>query len=179
MFSNSCIYITTYNLLNACLFSMQYIWLFLDTIFFLFAMNFVLLARDKTKKYFLISQRIINCNKLLASPCITVYQQDQCSHSDTPLEKGLRKRASVWNESTLVNYNILLEWNTQYCMQKASFWCLMILSLLLTKPVSQITYRDTIADAGNDGITSLLCTLEETSNQQEGKYIYLISGYHV
>ena len=33
-------------------------------------------------------------------------------------------------------------------MQKASFWYL-ILSLLLTKPVSQITYRDTIADAGN------------------------------
>ena len=63
-------------------------------------------------------------------------------------------------------------------MQEALFWCLTI-SLLLTKPVSQITYRDTIADAGNDGITSLLCTLEETSNQQEGKYIYLISGYHV
>ena len=64
------------------------------------------------------------------------------------LEKGLRMRASVRNESTLVNYKIVLEWNTQYCMQKASFWGL-ILSLLLTKPVSQITYRDTIADASN------------------------------
>ena len=58
-------------------------------------------------------------------------------------------------------------------MQKASFWCL-ILSLLLTKLVSQITYRDTITDAGN-----MIGTLEETSSQQEGKYIYLISGCHV
>ena len=74
--------------------------------------------------------------------------QDQCSHSDNPLEKGLRIRASVWNESTLVNYKIVLEWNTQYCMQKASF-CYLILSLLPTKPVAQITYRETIADASN------------------------------
>ena len=50
MFLNSCIYIVAYILLNT-LFSMQYIWLFLDTIFFVFAMNFIVLARDKTKKY--------------------------------------------------------------------------------------------------------------------------------
>ena len=36
-----------------------------------------------------------------------------------------------------------------------------------------------LIDAGNMMEEHLLCTLEETSSQQEGKYIYLISGYHV
>ena len=125
---------------------MQYIWISLDTNFFLFAMNFILLARDKTKKYLPISQRIINYQTFFfARACITVYQliQDHCSHSDTPLEKRAQKDSiSVkWiNSSKIQNCNGI---NTQYCMQKASFWCL-ILSLLLTKPVFQITYRDMV-----------------------------------
>ena len=36
-------------------------------IFFLFAMNFILLARDKTKKYLQISHRIINHQTFLGS----------------------------------------------------------------------------------------------------------------
>ena len=40
--------------------SMQHIWLFLGTIFFLFAINFILLTRNKTKKDLPISHRIIN-----------------------------------------------------------------------------------------------------------------------
>ena len=95
MFSNSCIYIITYILLNTCLFSVQHIWLFVDTIFFLFAINFILLlARDKTKKYLPTSQRIIKyLIFFLARACITVYQlmQDQCSHSDTPPAERAQK----------------------------------------------------------------------------------------
>ena len=68
--------------------------------FLLFTMNFNLLVRNKTKKYHPISHRIINYQTFLA--CIIVYQliQSQCPHSNNPLEKGLRKRASVQNEST-------------------------------------------------------------------------------
>ena len=49
--------------------------------FFVFAMNFILLVRNKTKKYLPVSHRIINYQTFLA--CITVYQliQGQCSHS--------------------------------------------------------------------------------------------------
>ena len=62
-------------------------------------------------------------------------------------------------------------------MQRVSFWCLL-LSLLLTKLVSQMPYRNTI-----DGITSLLCTLEVCLRKNKlminrKKNIYLISGYH-
>ena len=65
----------------------------LTQFFFLFAMNFILLARDKTKKYLSISHRIINYQTFLARTYIIVYQliQDQSSHSDNPLDKGLRK----------------------------------------------------------------------------------------
>ena len=115
---------------------MQHSWLFLGTIFFLFVMNIFLLARDKTKKYLPISHRIIHCQTYLA--CIIRYQlmQGWCPHSDNPLEKGLRKRASVQNKSPLVNYKIVLDWNTQYCMQKASFWCLFPSCWLYLSPRS-------------------------------------------
>ena len=52
-------------------------------------MNFILRARDKTKKYLPISQRIIKYQ------IIIVYQfmQDQCSHSFTILEERAQKGA--------------------------------------------------------------------------------------
>ena len=109
-------------------------------------LNFILLARDKTKEYLLVSHRMINYQTFLARACIIVYQliQGQCPHSYNPQERGLRKRASVRNEPILINCKIVLEWNTQYCMKKTLFWCLR-LSLLLTKPVFQIPCGDTIA----------------------------------
>ena len=86
-------------------------------------MNFILLARDKTKKSIPISHRIINYQTFLVGVCIIVYQfiQGQFPYSDNPLEQELRdrererereresERASVPNESTLVNYKIVLE----------------------------------------------------------------------
>ena len=48
------------------------------------------------------------------SAYIIVYQliQVRCPISDNPLEKRLRKRASIQNELTLVNYKVVLEQNT-------------------------------------------------------------------
>ena len=87
---------------------MQHTWLFLVLCF---------LFLQKTKKYFPICHKIRNYQTFLA--CIIVYQlvQGRCPHSDNPLENE-----SVQNESTLVNYKIVLEWTTQYCMQKAKFF---------------------------------------------------------
>ena len=96
MFSNSCRYIITYILLNMCLFSIQYIWLFHDTIFISFCSEFYLTGNRQDKE---IPSNLSKNNKLsnlfLARACITVYQliQDQCSHSDTPLEKRAQKES--------------------------------------------------------------------------------------
>ena len=111
---------------------------------FFFVMNFILPARDKTKKYLPVSQRKTSNQNFCLLELALLYINSYRTNAPIPLiayKKGLRKRASAWNELTLVNYKIVLEWNTQYCMQKASFCCL-ILSLLLTKQVFQITYRD-------------------------------------
>ena len=77
--------------------------LFFGVIYFLFAMNFILLTRKKTKKYLPISHRIKNYQPFLGS--IIIYQlmqgrcPGQCPHSNNPPEKGLRKTASAQNGS--------------------------------------------------------------------------------
>ena len=97
MFSNSCIYTITYILLNNSLFSMQYIWLFLATFFFSFCNKFYLTGKRQDQEIpSNLSKNNKPSNRFLTRACITVYQpiQDQCSHSDTPLEKRAQKESN-------------------------------------------------------------------------------------
>ena len=89
----------SYSIINYFLFLCSTFDLFLGTIFFLFGMNFVLLAITKSKKYLPISHGKINYQSF--SACIIIYQliQGQYAHSNKPPDKEFRKRASVQYES--------------------------------------------------------------------------------